>query len=546
MISPEPPPGRDARGDSAGRRTPLCHAAGLTAALSIAVFVAAPWLDQGLVWSAWVGVAAALLLVDRFRGWWGECLILTGATVAIALAFHWTPEALAVAMAADPTVGLAIAAPIVLWDALRLAVPFWFVGRVERDPLRAWLPAATLAVAIEAIMPAVFPWKLGYSQIAWPAVVQSADVLGPEGPTFVLFAHAGAIAWLVHAGLTLVRRDTEKLPARVRLPAASGLALLVCIANLLYGTAAMMHWQHRAHEAPTIRLAIVQANPGEGDGVDGLRTLTRRIAGETSSRQPDLVCWPECSGGCYADTLDSLADPDRVLELSRAPNAGLRPLENPGCPLLFGGKIYCGHPDRPRAIHQSAILIDTAEKIVGRYHKRYLMPFGEYVPGDDWFPDIRRSFAMQEEFTEGIEPTVLACGSRARVGAMLCYEDMVPSAARSLVAASANLFVSLINGAAFPQRLTLAQHRLLSQLRAVESRRCLVRCAATGETCVISPVGTITASLPPRTRGVLTADVPLIESLTIATWAGGAFPLACALAAARFAARPRRIGWPPV
>ena len=60
-------------------------------AAALAVFIAAPWLDQRLVWCEWVGVAAALLLVRRIRGWWGEAWTLAGATLALAIAFHWTP-----------------------------------------------------------------------------------------------------------------------------------------------------------------------------------------------------------------------------------------------------------------------------------------------------------------------------------------------------------------------------------------------------------------------------------------------------------------------
>jgi apolipoprotein N-acyltransferase len=92
------------------------------------------------------------------------------------------------------------------------------------------------------------------------------------------------------------------------------------------------------------------------------------------------------------------------------------------------------------------------------------------------------------------------------------------------------VLVSLINGAAFTEPLTLAQHRLLAQLRTVESRRCLLRCAATGETCVISPVGTILARLPLHTKEVLTAEVPLLEGQTLYRLIGPAFPIACAIA----------------
>jgi apolipoprotein N-acyltransferase len=191
---------------------------------------------------------------------------------------------------------------------------------------------------------------------------------------------------------------------------------------------------------------------------------------------------------------------------------------------LLGGRIYRGYPEKPRDIFQAALLLDTTERIVGCYHKRHLMPFGEYVPGADVIPEIRLHFPLEVTFDVGTVATVLPCGAAARIGPLLCYEDMVPAAARSLVAGGANLLVSLINGAAFTEPLTLAQHRLLAQLRAVENRRCLVRCAATGETCVIAPTGVITARLPLHTRDVLVADVPLLAGETVAARGGWLAP----------------------
>jgi apolipoprotein N-acyltransferase len=81
---------------------------------------------------------------------------------------------------------------------------------------------------------------------------------------------------------------------------------------------------------------------------------------------------------------------------------------------------------------------------------------------------------------------------------------------------------------------------MLARLRAVETRRCLLRCAATGETCVISPVGTITASLPLHVRGALAARPPLLEGRTLASRLGRLFPVCCGLGAAAVAWRHRR------
>ena len=525
--------------DDRGRRVLPAVLAGPLVAASIAMLVAGPWIDQRLVWCGWLGVAAALLVIARIRGWWGELLTLLAAAMALAIAFHWAPDVLAVAMNAEPPVGLLVAIPIVLWDAIRLALPFWIAARITADPLRAWLPAGLAASALEAGVPAVFPWKLGYLQIAWPAVVQSADLFGAEFTTFVLFAHAGAIAWLCHAVFLSSRSPGRTSWPVPRTPPAILGAWAVCLLNLLYGGGALALWHHRIETAPTLTVALVQANPDDEHGLESLRAITRQRCA-TAAAPPHLACWPECSGGSYDARLASLADPGLVADLSRPPHKGLRPWEAPTCPLLFGGKIYIGHPEKPRALHQSAILVDASETIVGRYHKRHLMPFGEYVPGGDLWPAIRLQFPMADEITAGTEARVLTWEGGPRLGVMLCYEDMIPAAARSLVHESATLLVSLINGSAFTAPTTLAQHRLLAQLRAVECRRSFVRCAATGETCVIAPTGVVVKALPAHTREALVADVPLLEGTTLACRLGPAFPLAAAAGVVLLAIRRSR------
>lgn len=501
--------------------------AGISAAVATvaAALFAAPWLWQACVPCEWLGAAIPLLLIRHVRGWRGELWSLAAAVAAISAAFHWAPKVLAYCMQTNDEAGLFFAAPIILWDAARLAAPFWIASRLTTDPRSAWLPAALAATAIEAVVPGVFPWKLGYSQIAWTPIVQSVDLFGPEFATFVLFAHAGVIAWLADVGITAAGVG----PRRGAFSAAGGAALAVVMLNLAYGTLAIAYWDGKIAAAPIARVALVQSNPEEDGGVDALRQLTRDRC--SSVGLPDLVCWPECSGGSYEESLETLADPDRVMKLSRDPSRGMRPLEGPPCPLLFGGKIYRGYPEKPTALYQSAILIDPAETIVGRYHKRHLMPFGEYVPGGELYPDLKTYFPMQADLTAGGDTNVLVCGN-VRLGAMLCYEDMIPSAARSLVNASANLLVSLINGSAFTEPLTLAQHRLLAQTRAIECRRTLVRCAATGETCVVSPLGTVTARLPLHTRDLLVAEVPLLEAQTLYSRIGPVFSGACAVALA--------------
>ena len=491
---------------------------GAVAAVSIAVWSAAPWVDQRLAVCGLVGVTAALLGSAGRRGWRHEAVVLLGATVGLAIAFHWAPAVLAHVMRSGRGVGIAFAAPIVVWDACRLALPLWAAGRLARDPRSAWLPAALVAVAAEAFVPAVFPWKLGSFQTAWPVVMQSADLGGAETPTFMAFAAAGAILVILGPVLGLAAR---------RVPPAGIAAVVITLANLAYGVWSLDHWSRRIATAATVRIAAIQADPREGAGIEELRRLTRAAC---VSGDVDLVCWPECSGGAYEDGLASFADEAEVLRRSRPPLQGLRPLPEPTCPLVLGGAVYRGYPEKPREMYQAALLVDERERLVGVYRKRHLMPFGEYLPGVTLFPDLRLFFPMAVEFDVGTTANVLGSGP-ARLGMLLCYEDMVAPAAAAVVANSANLLVSLIDGSSFNDPLTLAQHRLLAQGRAVELRRSLVRCGSTGETCLISPTGTVVNRLPVASPGWFVADVPLVDDRTLASRVGPLFPTLCGLAA---------------
>jgi apolipoprotein N-acyltransferase len=527
-------------------RDPRRIAAALLAAVALAVVTATPWLRQELVPLAIGSVAAGLLLVRQIRGWVGELAALLTAILSLSIAFHWAPKVLAHAMDSSEQIGLAFTVPIVIWDSLRLVAPFWFAARAVRDPRNAWLPAALVAVVAEAALPSVFPWKLGYTMVAWPVAVQAVDLFGAEWATFVLFANAGAVIALLGALLVAVGRghlidaaapagDSTVPSPRVWTPAGvAALAVVAC--NAAYGAWALSAWSGTIAAAPTLRVGLVQVDPSEEEAIYELQQLTREACAAGAF---DLVCWPECSGGSYEHCLANFADTDLLERHSRDPRWGIRPLEAPTCPLLFGGQIYEGLAEKPQELYQSAILMDRSESLAGVYHKRHLMPFGEYVPWAEQFPELRLYFPMAENYSLGRDATVLESGS-ARLGVLLCYEDMVAPAAASLVRNSANVLVSLINGAFFTEPLTLAQHRLLAQLRAVENRRAFMRCAATGETCVVSPLGTISARLPIHTPDVLAVEVPLIDSLTPATRFWPAFPVLCAAVVGAGLLRHRR------
>jgi apolipoprotein N-acyltransferase len=175
----------------------------------------------------------------------------------------------------------------------------------------------------------------------------------------------------------------------------------------------------------------------------------------------------------------------------------------------------------------TAFLIDPNEQIIGRYLKRTLLPFGEYMPGQKYFPGLRDWATLHEIIEAGEDPGPLTTSQGKRLGVIICYEDMLGRNVHATVAAGAEILFSLINGAAFECPLTLEQHKRLALMRAVEHRRFFVRCSSTGVTCIISPTGEVLDQLDVGVESSLVREVKLFESQTIYTMWGDYFPWSC-------------------
>ena len=205
--------------------------------------------------------------------------MLVATTTALATAFHWSAGLLG--RGAREPVRIAWRSPCPSSSGTPCArAAVWFVSRTVKDPRNAWLPAAAVAAASEAFVTSVFPWKLGYSQLAWPLLVQGADLFGPEWPTFVLYAQAGVLVLLAHR---LLRRTDGPAWTPIGL-----FAVVVVAANLAYGAWAMQAWGARIAAAPKLRVALLQVDPSGAEAVGELQRLTRQACAD--DRGLDLVC----------------------------------------------------------------------------------------------------------------------------------------------------------------------------------------------------------------------------------------------------------------
>lgn len=401
----------------------------------------------------------------------------------------------------------------------------------------ALLVIAALWTLLELVRARVLgqPWGLlGYTQHDWQPLVQVASVAGVPGLSFLVALGNAGIAEAIHRlsrGLGLRAAGRALL-----LPLLIGGAALSLGRSMLQGPGAGTESLARiGHRQPGLTVALVQANLPPAfrwtrtDAEARLLAHLRETRRAVHARSVDLVLWPEHALGLYLDREPGVAG--MLAELARSA----------GAELLVGAPRWT-----PAGTFNTAWLLDRRGRPIAHYDKRRLVPFAE-APLVGGGPD-REPSARPVAFTPGQGATPLP--ATVPLATTICQEGLYPEIVHQAVRAGGAVLVNLANDGwlDFGPGVGSRQHAAMTKLRAVESRRWLVRVATTGISMVVDPWGRVTAELPPGVAGTLTAAVAPRYDLTLyVRWgdAGVAIALLLLVAlAVRPAGRARRR--PPV
>jgi apolipoprotein N-acyltransferase len=481
--------------------------AGLSGAL-----IALPWLQEQFFPATWIGIATLLYLSlgkpAHFAFRFG---LLTGVAAA-ATGFYWLPAVAAYQLNVSLATGVMVALCAITWDAFRFGIFTWGIARWKPGVLG--IPAVW--VALEWIWPHVFPWRLGHTQSGWLPLCQIAEATGDYGVSFLVVWGAACCASLLRAGApSATVQDRRNAISHIVLFA---LALAGC---LVWGGWRIATIERETARRARLRIALVQ--PGI---VDDVRTCLQEQS-RRAAQQSDLIVWGESSIGDFADDLDNFRSPELVAARARSPGGDQRPCPGLGCPLLCGGGSFAPGCGSTGPFHNTAYLIDAGGDIIGRYHKRVLMPWGEYAAGQQWIPGLRRLLGSQDPYIPGDSATPLRLPDGAWLGVLICYEDLSAGAAREAVLEGAQLLVNLNNLSSFGRTPALAQHQQTARFRAIENRRALVRCGITGLTSLISPTGRVEAQAAPYAAETLRVTAPLLDAQSLYTRWGDVFAMGC-------------------
>ncbi len=478
-------------------------------------FLGVPGVDVWLV--AFVAHAPLLLAIHGRPARSAAVLGLVAGTVGSLLGFYWLYGMLRLFSGLPMPACAAIMALMCAFQGARMSLAAWLTSRAAARGW-PWAIAFVLATATtELLYPLLFPWYNAFQVHQVPLLLQAADLGGVYLVGALLLGPNVALAEITRAWIEKARAD--------RLFVALGLA--APLAGAAYGAARIRSVDAMAAAAPAINVGIAQGNLpllSRSNGVEVHRRLTEQLR----DRGAHLVVWSE---GSVPDVWDEAV----YKEAARR-----RVTEGLTVPVLFGAGVKKTGPDGRARERNTALLADIDGKIIGRYDKQFLLPFGEYIPFGETFPELYEWSPNSGHMVPGhtSDPMVIAGHP---ITALICYEDILPFYVNRVVSeARPELLVNLTIDTWFGDTIEPWEHLALAQMRAVEHRRYLVRSTNSGVSAIVDPVGRVTVHGGLFDEEALLGEVRLMAPSTVYEAIGDAPWYLAALAIAAMAAFRRR------
>ena len=355
----------------------------------------------------------------------------------------------------------------------------WFFAFVFAS---AW----TFAEYLRAHLFTGFEWlSVGTSQ-APVGFVFSAQLFGVFGGTFVIVFVASNLSWIF---LRLWRKFQDPALEDALQPSVLVVSLVLVVLVALVQNVEPIGFSSGI-QSPT-KVSLLQGNVPQSmkwepeKFVQTLQLYERLV----TQAKGELIILPETA---LPAPLSSIPPEyiERLRGIANSKNANLVI----GVPVQDQGKFY-----------NAAVSIGVEDS--QQYRKAHLVPFGEYMPLRGplaWF--YANLVIPMSDFASGdpLQPNMKLNGQS--LGISICYEDAFARDVHRTLP-DATLLVNISNDAWFGKSAAAEQHLQLSQMRAIEFARPMLRANNTGITAVIDEKGRVTQRLEPFTEGILETTV---------------------------------------
>src|SRR5262249_25498249 len=166
--------------------------------------------------------------------------------------------------------------------------------------------------------------------------------------------------------------------------------------------------------------------------------------------------------------------------------------------------------------YNSIYVIDHNGTILATYDKLHLVPFGEYLPFQDFLERIglTQLTNVPGGFVPGERRHKIGIPGAPDMLPLICYEVIFPGEAIPKGEGRGGLFTRT-NDACFGTSSGPYQHFQQARVRAIEEGLPLIRAANSGISAVIDPLGRVIAALPLGQDGLLDSGLPRPAQATI-------------------------------
>jgi len=342
-----------------------------------------------------------------------------------------------------------------------------------------FIPALfTLFELLRSVIFTGFPWlSLGYSQVPHSPLIGYLPILGIHGVSFLVVLSSVLF-------FQLITKRPNKL-------------YLTILLIFIWGGGQYLksiEWSKPIGE--TVATSLIQGNISQD------KKWNKNMINESLNHYQKLI-------------LDSNAS------LIILPETSI-PIEINKIPKIFMKKIkdHIAHNDRyiifgvieenMGKYYNSALLVSKDYKTL--YRKNHLVPFGEFIP-------LKRYLGYVYQNWLNIPFANLSKGKQKSVDLFrikelgfainICYEDVFGNeiASYDKYTSEPNVLVNISNDAWYGKSIAAEQHLQISQARAIENKRMMIRCTNTGVTAFIDRDGKVLKKLQQFTSGDLRHDV---------------------------------------
>ncbi len=414
----------------------------------------------------------------------------------------------------------ALAMPIVALAALGIPVfqslGFALIIPIFNFGIRRKIKKLLLPILMGALS-AVFEWlqgcfwfglpfvRLSLGQIELLPFIQSANLFGSYFVSFLIVA--------VNFYIALAIKETEKRAKRGFALAAA----VIFIANSAYGVANLTLSSKREYNI--VGISALQGNVStkekwEHGAIDASMEIYSRLSEAAKEEGAEFVLFPETViphvVENHPETESALGDIAWKYDLT-----------------LMVGIFSEGREGTENVIRVYEPMRDGKNV----YTKQRNVPFGEYVPMRSFImkvlPALGEINMLDRALVPGKESRVWE-SDEATFGFMICFDSIYDNIARESVKNGAQVLMLSTNDSWFGDSAGTKMHFAQAKLRAIENGRSVVRAANTGISAIIDPNGREIKTLECNKEGLITADVPLGEGLTLYTRIGNIFIILCA------------------